>query len=67
VLTGSNHDGTKGIKRIKDYGGLAIIQDPKTAESAYMPNSAIAAIEADYILSLEDIVELLIRIDNKKE
>ncbi|MFV5701281.1 chemotaxis protein CheB [Flavobacterium sp. XS2P12] len=67
VLTGSNHDGTKGIKRIKECGGLAIIQDPKTAESAYMPKSAIDAIEPDYILSLENIVELLIKIDQQKE
>jgi two-component system chemotaxis response regulator CheB len=66
VLTGSNHDGTKGIKRIKECGGLAIIQDPETADSAYMPKSAIDAIEPDYILSLEDIVQLLIKIDNQK-
>lgn len=65
VLTGSNNDGTKGIIRIKECGGLTIIQDPKTAESPYMPKSAIDAIEADYILSLEDIVELLIKIDNQ--
>src|SRR5674476_147191 len=55
VLTGSNNDGTKGIKRIQECGGLAIIQDPETAESAYMPRSAIAAIKPDYILSLEGI------------
>ena len=66
VLTGSNSDGTKGIKRIKDCGGLAIIQDPNTADSEYMPKSAIAAIEPDYIVSLEEIVELLIKIDQQK-
>ena len=66
VLTGSNNDGTKGIKRIKECGGLAIIQNPETAESAYMPASAIAAIKPDYILSLEDITELLIKIDKQK-
>ena len=66
VLTGSNSDGTKGIKRIKNCGGLAIIQDPKTADSEYMPNSAIAAIVPDYIISLEEIVELLIKIDKQK-
>ncbi len=63
ILTGSSSDGTVGIKKIKDYGGLAIAQDPKTAESAYMPASAIAAIKPDYILSLEDIIKLLIKID----
>ena len=66
VLTGSNSDGTKGIKRIKDYGGLAIIQDPNTADSEYMPKSAIAAIKPDYIVSLDEIVELLIKIDQQK-
>lgn len=66
VLTGSNNDGTKGVKRIKEYGGLVIIQNPETAESGYMPASAIAAIKPDYILSLEDIPELLINLTNKK-
>jgi two-component system, chemotaxis family, protein-glutamate methylesterase/glutaminase len=66
VLTGSNNDGTKGIKRIKECGGLAIIQNPETAESAFMPKSAIAAITPDYILSLEGIAELLITLDKQK-
>lgn len=65
VLTGSNHDGTNGIKRIKEKGGLALIEDPKTAESPYMPASAIAAIEADYILPLEEMARLLIDLDNE--
>src|ERR1035437_2549064 len=30
VLTGSNNDGTKGIKRIQECGGLTIIQDRKS-------------------------------------
>ncbi len=62
VLTGSNNDGAKGIKRIQDCGGLTIIQNPDTAESAYMPASAIAAIRPDYILHLNEIVDLLIKI-----
>lgn len=66
VLTGSNYDGTEGIKRIKECGGLAIIQDPKTAESAYMPTSAIAAIVPDYVLPLEDIAEVLLKMDQQK-
>jgi two-component system chemotaxis response regulator CheB len=65
VLTGSNNDGTKGIKRIQECGGLTIVQNPETAESAYMPQSAIAAIQPDYILSLEEIIKLLITIDKQ--
>ena len=66
ILTGSNSDGTNGIKRIQECGGLAIVQDPKTAEAAYMPISAISAIQPDYILSLEDIIKLLIKLDKQK-
>ena len=63
ILTGSSADGTAGLKKIKEYGGLTIAQDPETAESAFMPASAIAAFGPDYILSLKNIVELLIKID----
>jgi|SRR5665647_773274 len=65
ILTGSNADGTAGLKRIKEYGGLTIVQDPATAESNYMPASAIAAIKPDYILSLVDITDLLIKFDKQ--
>ena len=67
ILTGSNNDGTNGMKRIKEYGGLTIVQDPTTAESNYMPASAIAAMQMDYILTLENIIKLLIKIDAQKE
>jgi two-component system chemotaxis response regulator CheB len=66
ILTGSNNDGTNGLKRIKECGGLTIVQDPTTAESAYMPASAIAMVQMDYILTLENIIKLLIKIDAKK-
>jgi two-component system chemotaxis response regulator CheB len=62
ILTGSSTDGTLGLKRIKKCGGVTIVQDPSTAESDYMPASAIAAITVDYILPLEGIIDLLIRI-----
>lgn len=67
ILTGSNNDGTNGIKRIKESGGLAIIQDPETAKSTYMPSSAISAIQSDYILSLENIAQLLIKLNRNIE
>lgn len=66
ILTGSNADGTVGLIRIKEYKGLTIVQDPATAESAYMPTSAIEAVKPDFILSLEEIIELLIKLDKQK-
>jgi two-component system chemotaxis response regulator CheB len=67
ILTGSSSDGSLGFKKIKEYGGLTIAQDPKTAESGYMPASAIAMVQMDFILSLDEIIKLLIKIDNQKE
>ena len=62
ILTGSNNDGTKGMKRIQECGGLTIVQDPATAESSYMPASVIAAMQVDYVLPLNGIIALLIKI-----
>jgi len=69
VLTGSNNDGSRGLKQIKELGGLTIVQQPQTAESPYMPASAIATSQPDYILPLEEIIKLLIEIEihNEKE
>lgn len=63
VLTGANSDGAKGLKKIKENGGLAIVQDPLYSEVSLMPESAIRAGPVDYILFLEKIAELLIRLD----
>lgn len=60
ILTGANSDGANGLRRIKECGGLTMAQDPDTAESATMPASAIAASRVDYILPLEEIIQLLI-------
>ncbi len=60
ILTGANSDGAEGVKAIKENGGLTIVQNPDTAESNYMPLAAIKACEADYILPLPEITELLI-------
>lgn len=60
VLTGANDDGSAGLKRIKDAGGLTVVQEPSTAEVPTMPLAAIAAVgTADHVLALEEIVHLL--------
>lgn len=61
VLTGANSDGTNGLRRIKENGGLTIVQDPATAESPYMPASAIA-VGPDHVLPIEKIVNLLVNL-----
>ncbi len=61
VLTGANNDGAQGMKRIKQFGGLAMVQNPKTAEADSMPRAAIKTADVDYIATLEDIADLLIK------
>ena len=55
ILTGANDDGSHGLKKIKESGGLTIVQDPDTAEVNTMPKAAIASTKVDYILPLEKI------------
>jgi two-component system, chemotaxis family, protein-glutamate methylesterase/glutaminase len=55
ILTGSNEDGARGLARIKEVGGVALIQDPAAATRRAMPDAAIAATVADAILPLEEI------------
>ena len=61
LLTGANQDGTKGLVRIRSVGGVALVQDPKTAESPEMPTAAINAGAADRVLPLAEIAAELLR------
>lgn len=62
VLTGANADGAHGLKVIKERGGLAIVQNPETAESPAMPRAALAAAKADYVADLGHIAPLLLKL-----
>ena len=65
VLTGANSDGSQGLKKIKQVGGHAIVQEPTTAEADVMPKSAIAATKVDKILPLEQIGPHLLQLVNR--
>ena len=55
ILTGASTDGSQGLKRVKESGGMTIVQDPKTAVSDTMPKAALAATEVDHVLPLEEM------------
>jgi len=59
LLTGANTDGANGMKYIQDRGGTLIVQNPKTAEVNTMPSSAIKICNVDYVLELEEIIDIL--------
>ena len=55
VLTGANADGAEGLRRIADMGGLAIIQQPTTAEVRTMPDAALRWVPTARVLPLDRI------------
>ena len=55
LLTGSNSDGAEGLKTIKKYGGITIVENPETAFAKSMPSAAIKKEEPSFILNLDEI------------
>lgn len=47
VLTGASRDGADGLKRIRELGGLALVQEPSEAEVDTMPLAALECAGAD--------------------
>ena len=62
VLTGNLDDGTAGLWAIKDRGGIAIVQDPLEAPFPSMPSSALANVDVDYCLRLDEVAPTLVAI-----
>ena len=50
VLSGTGANGSMGMKRVKEMGGLCIVQDPQEAEYDDMPRHSIATGLVDYVL-----------------
>ena len=59
ILTGAGSDGSKGLLKIKDRGGMAIVQTPADAEMDSMPRSALQLLKADHVVPLKEIPPLL--------
>lgn len=67
VLSGTGTDGAVGISRIKEQGGVTIVQSLADAEHEGMPGAAIRTGAVDFILPVTDIPQKLIDLwDNAK-
>jgi two-component system chemotaxis response regulator CheB len=65
LLSGSNADGTNGLKAIQNEGGTIIVQNPESADMPFMPNSAIQNMTPDYVLNIQEILQFILSIDNE--
>ncbi len=59
VLSGAGADGAVGVRKVKEEGGIILVQDPAEAEFAMMPRSAIATGIVDFI---DPVAQLVLRI-----
>jgi two-component system chemotaxis response regulator CheB len=59
VLSGSGEDGAMGVTAIRKTGGTVIVQDPRSAEFAGMPQAAQKTGAADFVLALDEIAPAL--------
>jgi len=60
VLTGANDDGARGLARIVELGGTAIVQDPQTAQRDEMPRAALRGTPSARVTPVNEIASLLV-------
>lgn len=64
VLSGTGANGSMGLKRIKEMGGVAYVQNPREAEFNEMPRNSIATELVDEVLPVAEIPASIIAYRN---
>ena len=59
ILSGTGADGSRGLRAIKENGGLAVAQEPETARYDGMPVSAIGTGLVDVVAPPSEIIEAI--------
>jgi two-component system CheB/CheR fusion protein len=62
VMSGTGSDGAVGLTRVKEQGGVTIVQMPADAEHDGMPEAAIATGIVDFVLPVVDMPQKLIEL-----
>lgn len=62
VLTGANADGARGLARIVELGGTAIVEDPASAVREEMPAAALAAVPSARVAPVPAIPALIVEL-----
>ena len=60
VLSGTGSDGSTGIARLKEQGGVVLAQTPSDAEYGDMPKNAVATGKVDIVLPAADMGDRLV-------
>jgi two-component system chemotaxis response regulator CheB len=62
VLTGANADGSRGLQRVVELGGTALIEDPETAKRDEMPRAAVAAVPRARVAPVEELAAIIVEL-----
>lgn len=65
VLTGANADGANGLRCVGESGGTTIVQSPLEASASMMPESALAMWPDAMVMTLEEIADYLIKLNQR--
>lgn len=60
ILSGTGSDGMRGVRAVKQFGGMIMVQDDETAKFDGMPRAAISTGLADFILPPEQMPRQLV-------
>ncbi len=55
ILSGTGSDGTRGVRAIKEFGGMVMVQDEENAKFDGMPRAAISTGVADFVLPAKEM------------
>ncbi len=67
VLSGTGSDGSRGIRTVRDAGGLVIVQTPKSAQFDGMPRNALASGCCHSQATPEQMPQLLLEYHNNPD
>jgi len=59
ILSGTGANGSMGLKRVKERGGLCLAQDPSEAQHDDMPRAAMATGLVDHVVRAADMPAIL--------
>ena len=66
ILSGMGSDGSRGIKAVKENGGIVLVQSPESAQFSGMPTSAIRFEVADFVGTAQEIGRTLDAISQRE-
>ena len=62
ILSGANKDGAYGLKKVKQLGGTAIVQDPQECQVKTMTEASLKITTVDHIFTTQQIISFLQKI-----